>query len=180
MLSTVPLIRISRFISRIQPVMFTVAREHSIEDAPTNVASLKMQPWYNGTVWLGFKTWLCTLLTWPLEIPLNFSKTLVSSCTSLQIYWKYNRAFKSRSFPGGSNGKESVCNAGTQVQSLLWRSPGEGNVYPFQYFCLENSMTEKPGGLHPVHGVAKSQTGATNTFFLKSGKFKPRVSFSLF
>ena len=86
MLSIVLLTRISRFISRIQPVMFTVASEHSIEDTPTNLASLKMQPWYNGIVWLGSETWLCTLLTWTLEIPLNLSKTLVSSCISLQIY----------------------------------------------------------------------------------------------
>ena len=141
MLSTVPLTRISRFISRIQPVVFTVAREHSVEYIPTNLASLKMQPWYNGTVWLGFETWLCTLLTWVLEIPLNFSKMFVSSCTSLQIYWKYNRAFKSGSLTGGSNSKESVCIAGDPGSILgLGRSPGEGNVYPFQYSCLENSM----------------------------------------
>ena len=31
-------------------------------------------------------------------------------------------------FPGGSDGKESGCNA------------GEGNGYPLQYSCLENSM----------------------------------------
>ena len=139
MLSIILLTRISRFISRIQPVMFTVAREHSIEDTPTNLASLKMQPWYNGTVWLGSETWLCTLLTWTLEIPLNLSKTLVSSCISLQIYWKYNRAFNSGSFPGGSNG--TVCNAGDPGSILgSGRSPGEENVYPFQYSCLENSM----------------------------------------
>ena len=28
----------------------------------------------------------------------------------------------------------------TQVQSLGQISPGEGHGYPFQYFCLENSM----------------------------------------
>ena len=27
------------------------------------------------------------------------------------------------------------------------RSPGEGNGYPLQYSCLENSMTGEPGGL---------------------------------
>ena len=27
------------------------------------------------------------------------------------------------------------------------RSPGEGNGNPLQYFCLENPMTEKPGGI---------------------------------
>ena len=44
-------------------------------------------------------------------------------------------------FPGGSGGKESACNAG-DLGSILrsGRSPGEGNDYPLQYSCLENSM----------------------------------------
>ena len=43
-------------------------------------------------------------------------------------------------FPGGSDGKESVCNAG-DLGSIpgLGRSPGEGNGYPLQYYSLENS-----------------------------------------
>ena len=36
-------------------------------------------------------------------------------------------------------------------------SPGEGNGNSFQYSCLENPMTEEPGGL-PSMGLAKSQT----------------------
>ena len=45
----------------------------------------------------------------------------------------------SMGFPGGSNGKESTCNAGN-LGSIpgLGRSPGEGNGYPLQYFCLKN------------------------------------------
>jgi len=45
-------------------------------------------------------------------------------------------------FPGGSaGGKESACNAG-DLGSIpgLERSAGEGNSYPLQYSCLENSM----------------------------------------
>ena len=44
-------------------------------------------------------------------------------------------------FPGGPEGKESTCNAG-ETGSILGsgRSPGEGNAYPLQYSCLENSM----------------------------------------
>ena len=43
-------------------------------------------------------------------------------------------------FPGGSAGKESACNA-RDLGSIpgLGRSPGEGNGYPLQYSCLENS-----------------------------------------
>ena len=39
--------------------------------------------------------------------------------------------------PGGSDGKESAGNAGSISGS--GRSPGEGNGYPLQYSCLENS-----------------------------------------
>ena len=44
-------------------------------------------------------------------------------------------------FPGGSDGKESTCNAGDQGSVPgLGRSPGENNGYPIQDSCLENSM----------------------------------------
>ena len=40
----------------------------------------------------------------------------------------------------GLSGKESACNAGDQgLIPGLGRSPGEGNINPFQYSCLENS-----------------------------------------
>ena len=44
-------------------------------------------------------------------------------------------------FPGGSDGKESTCNAG-DASSIpgSGRSPGVGNGYPLQYSCLENPM----------------------------------------
>ena len=44
-------------------------------------------------------------------------------------------------FLGGSGSKESACHAGNLGSILgLGRSPGEGNGYPLQYSCLENSM----------------------------------------
>ena len=44
-------------------------------------------------------------------------------------------------FPGGSDGKESACNAGgPSLMPRLGRSPGEGNGNPLQYGWLENSM----------------------------------------
>ena len=46
-----------------------------------------------------------------------------------------------KGFPGGLAGKESACNAGDlELIPLLGRSPGEGNDYPLQYSCVENSM----------------------------------------
>ena len=44
-------------------------------------------------------------------------------------------------FSGGSDGKESACNAGGSGSALGWRrSPGEGNGYPLKRSCLENPM----------------------------------------
>ena len=44
-------------------------------------------------------------------------------------------------FLGGSDGKESACNAGDpSLIPGLERSPGDGNGNPLQYFSLENSM----------------------------------------
>ena len=44
-------------------------------------------------------------------------------------------------FPGGSDGKASVYNAG-DLGSIpgLGRSPEEGNGNSLQYYCLENPM----------------------------------------
>ena len=46
-----------------------------------------------------------------------------------------------KGFPGGSDSKESACNVG-HMNSIpgSGRSPGEGNGYPLQCSCLENSM----------------------------------------
>ena len=58
-------------------------------------------------------------------------------------------------FPGGSDGKESACNAG-DLGSIpeLGISSGEGNGNSFQYFCLRNPMVR--GVWWPtVHGVTK-------------------------
>ena len=46
-----------------------------------------------------------------------------------------------KGFPGGSDGKEFACNAGDLgLIPGSGRSPGEGNVYPLQYSCLENPI----------------------------------------
>ena len=44
-------------------------------------------------------------------------------------------------FPGGSDGKESACDAGDPSSIPgSGRSPGEGNGNPLQYSCLQNPM----------------------------------------
>ena len=67
--------------------------------------------------------------------------------------------------PGGSEVKASACNVGDLgLIPESGRSPGEGNVNPLQYSCLENPMH---GGAWwaTVHGVAKSQTRLSNFTF---------------
>ena len=61
-------------------------------------------------------------------------------------------------FPGGSDGKESTCSEGDLSSSPgLGRSPGEGNGYPLQYSCLENSLDRGAWGAL-FHRVAESNT----------------------
>ena len=64
-------------------------------------------------------------------------------------------------FPGGSDNKETACNAG-DAGSIpgLGRSPGEGNGYPLQYSGLENFMD-----CITVQGVAKSRTWLSDFHF---------------
>ena len=59
-------------------------------------------------------------------------------------------------FPGGSDGKETACNAG-DLGSIPGsrRSPGEENGNPLQYSCLENPHGQKN---LEAHGAVKSQT----------------------
>ena len=79
-------------------------------------------------------------------------------------------------FPGGSDSKESACNAGN-LGSIpgLGRSPGGGHGNPLQYFCLENPHGQRSLAGYSsifawripmdrgawqatVHGITKSQT----------------------
>ena len=57
-----------------------------------------------------------------------------------------------KSFPGGSDGKESACNAGDLgLIPGLGRSPGERHGNPLQYSCLEYSM-DRGAAWAIVHG----------------------------
>ena len=65
-----------------------------------------------------------------------------------EIHWRRDRLPTPvfMAFPGGSDSKESACNAG-DMGSIpgLGRSPVGGNGCPLQYSCLENSM-DRPWG----------------------------------
>ena len=59
-------------------------------------------------------------------------------------------------FSGGSDSKESACNAGDPGSiPRSGRSLGEGKVYSLQYSRLENSM-DRGAWQAIVHGVKKS------------------------
>ena len=53
-----------------------------------------------------------------------------------------------RSFPGGSDGKESACNVGDPGSIPgSGRSPGGGNGNPLSILAWKIPWTEEPGGL---------------------------------
>ena len=62
-------------------------------------------------------------------------------------------------FLGGSDSKESTCNAG-DLGSIpgSGRSPGEENGNPLQYSYWRIPWTEEPGWLQSIGRVTKSQT----------------------
>ena len=61
-------------------------------------------------------------------------------------------------FLGGSDGKESACNAGDpDLIPGSGRSPGGGHGNQLQYSCLENPDGQRSLAA-TVHGVTKSQT----------------------
>jgi len=63
-----------------------------------------------------------------------------------------------RHLTGGSDSKESACNAGDpDLIPEAGSSPGGGNGNPLQYSCLENPMDRGAWGAI-FHGITKSQT----------------------
>ena len=73
-------------------------------------------------------------------------------------------------FPPGSDGKESACSVGHPGSiPESGRSPGEGNGYPLQYSCLENSMDR---------GAQRSFTLREDEFGISERLSKTRVQFT--
>ena len=76
----------------------------------------------------------------------------------LGVYSFHGTPLLSLDFPGGSDSKESACNTkDTSLDPRLGRSPGEGNGYPCQYSCLENSM-DRGAWRATIRGIARSLT----------------------
>ena len=71
----------------------------------------------------------------------------------------FKKDCKYRGFPGGSVGKESICNAGDLGSiSGLGRSSGGGHGNPLQYSCLENPHGQRSLVNYSPWGHKKSDT----------------------
>ena len=69
------------------------------------------------------------------------------------------------SFPGGSDGKESACNAGDPGSIPgLGMTLEKGMANPLQYSCLEKSM-DRGTWRATIHGVTESDTTEQLTLF---------------
>ena len=94
----------------------------------------------------------CSLEGLMLKLELQYFGHLLRRVDSLEKTLMPGR------FPGGSDGKATVCNAGDLgLIPGLGRSPGEGNGHPLWCSCLESP---RDGGAWwaSVYGVAQSWT----------------------
>ena len=78
--------------------------------------------------------------------------------SNISFFFYFRDTFEHLEYRGGSDGKESACNAG-DLSSIpgLGRSPGEGDGNPLPYSCLENPM-DRGAWRATAHRVPKSQT----------------------
>ena len=101
---------------------------------------------------LHLKMWLIFWHVYKKENEIKKTKNK-NDFTYLSLFW---------GFTGGSDSKESPCNAGDSGSICgSERSPGEGNGNPLQYSCLENSM-DIGTWWATVHGFIKNQTQLSN------------------
>ena len=97
---------------------------------------------------------ITSMLLWPQVGTAIICLRSVKSESSVTVV--INNEYIECSFPGGSYGKESTCNAGDPASIHgSGRSPGEGNGNPPQYSCWENSM-DRGAWRATVHGVTNS------------------------
>ena len=99
------------------------------------------------------------------ELITNDTKLTQNFNTMNKSVWNMDFIMGWSSFPSGSDGKESACNAGDlSLIPGLGGPPGEGKGYPLQYSSLENSRD------YTVHGVTKSQTWLSDFHFQGVGR----------
>ena len=86
-----------------------------------------------------------------------------ASLATQQLYSLFGRDYPDLwGFPGGSDSKESTCNAGDASSiPASERSPGDRNGNPLQYFCQGNPM-DRGARQATVHRVPKCWTRLSN------------------
>ena len=95
------------------------------------------------------------------------SQTRLSDWTELDSISHCNCFCLTDGFPGGSDGKESTCNAGDQGSIPgSGRSSGQGNGNSFSVLDWKIPWTEEPGGLQPMGLQRIRHNWVTNTFTL--------------
>ena len=92
------------------------------------------------------------------ELYFAFAKKSHSGMQITLIMFSFGSFVTILTFPCGSVGKESACNAGhLGLIPGLGRSSGEGNGNPLKYSCLDNPM-DRGVWRAAVHEVVKSWT----------------------
>ena len=97
-----------------------------------------------------------------LAVKLQFQVCLYKTFSSVSVSSPHPslirmHAIGFRGFPGGSDGKETACNAG-DLGSIpgLGRSPGGGHGNPLQYSCLENPHGQRSLAGYSPRGCKES------------------------
>ena len=85
-------------------------------------------------------------------------RTLLLFCLGLSLAY-------CRGLPGGSDSKESSCNAGNQVQSLGQKDPLEKGMANNSRILVWKNPMNRGSWWTTVHGVTKSQAQLSNWLF---------------
>ena len=131
--------------------------EHELVTEQQQIERLLPCPQYNPSLAASFPVILSKLISLRL-ILLTFKMGVKTPCHMAMIRIQLPHVGKDLGgFPGGSDSKESACNAGDPgLIPGSGRSPGGGNGNPLQYSCLGNPM-DRRAWWAVVRGVAKSQ-----------------------
>ena len=92
----------------------------------------------------------------PLSLPSQDESTIFSMLRENKEAL-FTKGHIQKGLPGGSDGKESACNAGDQGSIPgSGRSSEEGNGYPVQYSCLQSPM-DRGASWATVHGISQAR-----------------------
>ena len=87
----------------------------------------------------------------------NNEKGVKETAPTWNPNWLFPATLTLWGFPDSPDGEEPAYNARDKVHPCVGKIPGDGNGYPLQYPCLENSMN-RGAWWATVHLIAKSQT----------------------